>query len=45
MNDIIVFSSCYLPQNSLLNYQYVMDHLFRYRPSHVPVHVNACAAA
>ncbi|XP_026205586.1 BCL2/adenovirus E1B 19 kDa protein-interacting protein 2 isoform X2 [Anabas testudineus] len=30
MNDIIVFSSCYLPQNSLQNYQYVMDHLFRY---------------
>ncbi|XP_055368716.1 bcl-2/adenovirus E1B 19 kDa-interacting protein 2-like protein isoform X2 [Betta splendens] len=30
MNDIIVFSSCYLPQNSLHNYQYVMDHLFRY---------------
>nr|XP_020482625.2 bcl-2/adenovirus E1B 19 kDa-interacting protein 2-like protein [Labrus bergylta] len=30
MNDIIVFSSCYLPQNSLENYQYVMDHLFRY---------------
>lgn len=29
MNDIIVFSSCYLPQNSLENYQYVMDHLFR----------------
>ncbi|XP_041665439.1 protein prune homolog 2-like isoform X2 [Cheilinus undulatus] len=30
MNDIIVFSSCYLPQNSLENYQYVMDNLFRY---------------
>lgn len=30
MNDIIVFSSCYLPQNSLENYQYVMDNMFRY---------------
>lgn len=29
MNDIIVFTSCYLPQNSLENYQYVMDNLFR----------------
>ncbi|XP_059205248.1 BCL2/adenovirus E1B 19 kDa protein-interacting protein 2-like [Centropristis striata] len=30
MNDIIVFSSCYLPQNSLQDYTYVMDHLFRF---------------
>ncbi|XP_029369961.1 BCL2/adenovirus E1B 19 kDa protein-interacting protein 2-like isoform X2 [Echeneis naucrates] len=30
LNDIIVFSSCYLPENSLDNYQYVMDNLFRY---------------
>ncbi|XP_076020535.1 BCL2/adenovirus E1B 19 kDa protein-interacting protein 2-like [Genypterus blacodes] len=30
MNDIIVFSSCYLPESSQENYQYVMDHLFRY---------------
>ncbi|KAK5911715.1 hypothetical protein CgunFtcFv8_005866 [Champsocephalus gunnari] len=30
MNDIIVFASCYLPENSLVNYQQVMDHLFRY---------------
>ncbi|KAM9839110.1 uncharacterized protein ACBR49_017776 isoform 2-T2 [Aulostomus maculatus] len=30
MNDIIVFSSCYLPENHLENYQYVMDNLFRY---------------
>lgn len=29
MNDIIVFSSCFLPENSLDNYPYVMDHLFR----------------
>lgn len=28
-NDIIVFSSCYLPENSLETYQYVMDNLFR----------------
>ncbi|XP_077364149.1 bcl-2/adenovirus E1B 19 kDa-interacting protein 2-like protein isoform X2 [Festucalex cinctus] len=30
MNDIIVFSSCYLPENTLENYRYVMDNLFRY---------------
>ncbi|KAF7648877.1 hypothetical protein LDENG_00150610 [Lucifuga dentata] len=30
INDIIVFSSCYLPENNLENYQYVMDNLFRY---------------
>ncbi|KAM8840578.1 BCL2/adenovirus E1B 19 kDa protein-interacting protein 2-like isoform 2-T3 [Spinachia spinachia] len=30
MYDIIVFSSCYLPENRLENYQSVMDHLFRY---------------
>ncbi|XP_061521197.1 bcl-2/adenovirus E1B 19 kDa-interacting protein 2-like protein isoform X1 [Phycodurus eques] len=30
MNDIIVFSSCYLPKNTLENYHYVMDNLFRY---------------
>ncbi|XP_031696131.1 caytaxin-like isoform X2 [Anarrhichthys ocellatus] len=29
VNDIIVFSSCYLPENRLENYQYVMDNLFR----------------
>lgn len=29
MNDIIMFSSCYLPENHLVNYQYVMDNLFR----------------
>ncbi|KAL0962303.1 hypothetical protein UPYG_G00338320 [Umbra pygmaea] len=29
-NDIIVFSSCYLPQNTIENYQVVMDNLFRY---------------
>lgn len=29
MNDIIVFSSCYLPENRLENYPYVMDNLFR----------------
>ncbi|KAJ8354636.1 hypothetical protein SKAU_G00222030 [Synaphobranchus kaupii] len=30
MNAIIVFSSCYLPDNSTENYEYVMDNLFRY---------------
>uniref|UniRef100_A0A672FHN2 CRAL-TRIO domain-containing protein n=1 Tax=Salarias fasciatus TaxID=181472 RepID=A0A672FHN2_SALFA len=30
MNDIIVFSSCYLPENSMENYQYIMDQLFRF---------------
>ncbi|XP_077446032.1 bcl-2/adenovirus E1B 19 kDa-interacting protein 2-like protein isoform X2 [Stigmatopora argus] len=30
MNDIIVFSSCYLPESTLENYHYVMDNLFRY---------------
>ncbi|XP_037330656.2 bcl-2/adenovirus E1B 19 kDa-interacting protein 2-like protein [Pungitius pungitius] len=30
MYDVILFSSCYLPQNRLENYQKVMDHLFRY---------------
>lgn len=29
-DDIIVFSSCYLPDNRIENYQYVMDNLFRY---------------
>ncbi|XP_010872023.2 BCL2/adenovirus E1B 19 kDa protein-interacting protein 2 isoform X1 [Esox lucius] len=29
-NDIIVFSSCYLPQNTSENYHVVMDNLFRY---------------
>uniref|UniRef100_A0A3B3BW13 CRAL-TRIO domain-containing protein n=1 Tax=Oryzias melastigma TaxID=30732 RepID=A0A3B3BW13_ORYME len=30
MDDIVVFSSCYLPENGLENYQYVMDNLFRF---------------
>ncbi|KAG7469535.1 hypothetical protein MATL_G00129970 [Megalops atlanticus] len=30
MNAIIVFSSCYLPENTIDNYEYVMDNLFRY---------------
>ncbi|XP_028820028.1 protein prune homolog 2-like isoform X2 [Denticeps clupeoides] len=29
-NDIIVFSSCHLPENTLENYQYIMDNLFSY---------------
>ena len=43
MNDIIVFSFCYLPENSLENYQSVMDHLFRYRLSvHLPTCLPVC---
>ncbi|XP_010882945.2 bcl-2/adenovirus E1B 19 kDa-interacting protein 2-like protein isoform X2 [Esox lucius] len=30
MNAIILFSSCYLPENTVENYEYVMDNLFRY---------------
>lgn len=30
MNDIIVFSSCHLPENTIENYNYIMDNLFRY---------------
>lgn len=29
-NDIIVFSSCFLPENTISEYEQVMDHLFRY---------------
>lgn len=29
MNAIILFTSCYLPENSVENYDYIMDHLFR----------------
>lgn len=29
MNAIITFSSCYLPENTVENYEYVMDNLFR----------------
>ncbi|XP_015192196.2 bcl-2/adenovirus E1B 19 kDa-interacting protein 2-like protein isoform X1 [Lepisosteus oculatus] len=29
-NDIIVFSSCYLPENSVDSYEYVMENLYRY---------------
>lgn len=29
-NDIIVFSSCFLPENLIDDYEQVMDHLFRY---------------
>ncbi|KAL4629515.1 bcl-2/adenovirus E1B 19 kDa-interacting protein 2-like protein isoform X2 [Arapaima gigas] len=29
-NAIIVLSSCYLPENTIEDYQYVMDNLFRY---------------
>ncbi|TDH11158.1 hypothetical protein EPR50_G00058040 [Perca flavescens] len=30
MNAVILFTSCYLPENTVENYEYVMDNLFRY---------------
>ncbi|XP_028834601.1 bcl-2/adenovirus E1B 19 kDa-interacting protein 2-like protein isoform X2 [Denticeps clupeoides] len=30
LNAIILFSSCYLPDNTVENYEYVMENLFRY---------------
>lgn len=30
LNAVIVFASCYLPDSSIPDYQYVMDNLFRY---------------
>ncbi|KAM4690676.1 bcl-2/adenovirus E1B 19 kDa-interacting protein 2-like protein [Rhinophrynus dorsalis] len=30
LNAIILFATCYLPEDSIPNYQYVMDNLFRY---------------
>ncbi|XP_015358447.2 bcl-2/adenovirus E1B 19 kDa-interacting protein 2-like protein isoform X1 [Marmota marmota marmota] len=30
LNAVILFASCYLPQSSIPNYNYVMEHLFRY---------------
>ncbi|KAM4664782.1 bcl-2/adenovirus E1B 19 kDa-interacting protein 2-like protein [Discoglossus pictus] len=30
LNAIIMFASCYLPESSIPEYQYVMDNLFRY---------------
>lgn len=30
MNAIILFTSCYLPENTVEDYEYVMDNLFRY---------------
>ncbi|XP_060905439.1 bcl-2/adenovirus E1B 19 kDa-interacting protein 2-like protein [Labrus mixtus] len=30
MNAIILFTSCYLPENTIEDYEYVMDNLFRY---------------
>lgn len=29
MNAIILFTSCYLPENTVENYEYIMDNLFR----------------
>uniref|UniRef100_A0A8C2UJS7 BCL2 interacting protein like n=1 Tax=Chinchilla lanigera TaxID=34839 RepID=A0A8C2UJS7_CHILA len=31
LNAVILFASCYLPQSSIPNYTYVMEHLFRLR--------------
>uniref|UniRef100_A0A8D2GRZ4 BCL2 interacting protein like n=1 Tax=Urocitellus parryii TaxID=9999 RepID=A0A8D2GRZ4_UROPR len=31
LNAVILFASCYLPQSSIPNYNYVMEHLFRLR--------------
>ncbi|XP_056449319.1 bcl-2/adenovirus E1B 19 kDa-interacting protein 2-like protein [Gadus chalcogrammus] len=30
MNAIILVSACYLPENTVANYDYVMENLFRY---------------
>lgn len=30
MNAIILFTSCYLPENTVENYEYIMDNLFRF---------------
>ncbi|XP_031167074.1 bcl-2/adenovirus E1B 19 kDa-interacting protein 2-like protein [Sander lucioperca] len=30
MNAVILFTSCYLPESTVDNYEYVMDNLFRY---------------
>ncbi|XP_023572160.1 bcl-2/adenovirus E1B 19 kDa-interacting protein 2-like protein [Octodon degus] len=30
LNAVILIASCYLPQSSIPNYTYVMEHLFRY---------------
>ncbi|XP_056401004.1 bcl-2/adenovirus E1B 19 kDa-interacting protein 2-like protein isoform X1 [Hyla sarda] len=30
LNAIITFSSCYLPESNIPDYQYIMDNLFRY---------------
>uniref|UniRef100_A0A8C6QEG9 Bcl-2/adenovirus E1B 19 kDa-interacting protein 2-like protein n=1 Tax=Nannospalax galili TaxID=1026970 RepID=A0A8C6QEG9_NANGA len=30
LNAVILFASCYLPQSSIPNYTYIMEHLFRY---------------
>lgn len=29
MNAIILFTMCYLPENTVENYEYIMDNLFR----------------
>ncbi|XP_037308795.2 bcl-2/adenovirus E1B 19 kDa-interacting protein 2-like protein [Pungitius pungitius] len=30
MNAVVLFTACYLPENTVENYEYVMDNLFRY---------------
>ncbi|XP_075934589.1 bcl-2/adenovirus E1B 19 kDa-interacting protein 2-like protein isoform X1 [Anarhichas minor] len=30
MNAVVLFTACYLPENTVENYDYVMDNLFRY---------------
>ncbi|XP_041963648.1 bcl-2/adenovirus E1B 19 kDa-interacting protein 2-like protein isoform X2 [Alosa sapidissima] len=30
MTAIVLFSSCYLPENTMENYEYIMDNLFKY---------------
>lgn len=29
MNAVVLFAACYLPENTVENYDYVMDNLFR----------------
>lgn len=29
MNAVVLFTACYLPENTVDNYEYVMDNLFR----------------
>ncbi|XP_066465160.1 bcl-2/adenovirus E1B 19 kDa-interacting protein 2-like protein isoform X2 [Eleutherodactylus coqui] len=51
LNAIFTFSSCYLPESNIPDYQYIMDHLFRYiigtldlvvAEDYVMVYMNGC---